>query len=61
MTLQQSLVSQIGGDVDLLRASVTAKGCVLRFPTIASLGVSVGIDATPADRADSKRRQGNQP
>lgn len=61
MTLQQSLVSQIGDDVDLLRASVTAKGCVLRFPAIASLGVSVDIDATPADQTDSKRHQGNPP
>ena len=61
MTLQQSLVSQIGGDVDLLRASVTAKGCVLRVPAIANLSVSVGIDATPADQADSKRHRGNPP
>lgn len=61
MTLQQSLVSQIGDDVGSLSASVTAKSYVLRFPTIASLGVSVGIDATPADQADSKRHRGNPP
>ena len=61
MTLQQSLVSQIGDDVDLLMASVTAKGCVLRFPTITSLGASVSIDATPTDQTSSKRRRGNQP
>lgn len=61
MTSQQSLMSKIGDDVGSLRESVTAKGCVLRFPTIASLGVSVGIDAAPADPTGSKRRQGNQP
>lgn len=61
MTLQQSLVSQIGDDVGSLSASVTAKSYVLRVPTIARLGVSVGIDATPADQTSSKRRQGNQP
>jgi hypothetical protein len=41
--------------------SVTAKSYVLRFPTIASLGVSVGIDASHADQTSSKRRQGSQP
>lgn len=61
MTLQQSLVSQIGDDVGSLSASVTAKSYVLRFPTIASLGVSVGIDASHADQTGSKRRQGSQP
>ena len=61
MTLQHSLGSQIGDDVGSLSASVTAKGCVLRVPAIANLSVSVGIDATPADQADSKRRQGNPP
>ena len=61
MTLQQSLGRQIGDDVGSLSASVAAKSYVLRFPTIDSLGVSVGIDATSADQADSKRRQGSQP
>lgn len=61
MTSQQSLISKIGDDVGSLSESVTAMGCVLRFPTIAGLGVSVGIDAAPADQTGSKRRQGNQP
>ena len=61
MTLQQSLGRQIGDDVGSLSASVTAMSYMLRFPTITSLGASVGIDATPADQTSSKRRRGNQP